>query len=170
MGIKNKMKKSIILALFSLFIMSSSHAAVEVANESKLNEAISKGETDILLTGSFETTKDLNIPSGRTLTLAENVVITVRYKWDSGKGKIDDENTDYITGGGTIITGKKLRIKKTASKTLPTTKPFPSPAQENTYSGATYEVTEIHTEVKGGTIKYTDISQIEGVNASYHLS
>ena len=143
MGVKNKMKKSILSALLVFLAAGSLQAAYEVKNESELNSAISAGQTDILLTGSFETTADITIPAGYTVTLADGVVLTVHY--EEGEKSDDPDIYHYLKGEGTIVTSSRT-VTTVETRSLPTIG-----GSHNPFSGMTYEVTKV--ESTGGSIK-----------------
>ena len=144
------MKKLLLFVWFFIFAVGSLRAAYQVKNEAELNSAISAGQTDILLTGSFTTTGDITIPAGCTVTLGDGVVLTLDYK-KSNKGQV--ETCHILKGSGTIVEGISA-VTTVETRTLPT-----AGGSNNHFSGMTYEVTKV---VKtGGSISKTDASQIE---------
>ena len=129
--------------------------AVNVAKESELGDALSRGDKNITITKSFKTTKDITIPEGCVVTLADKVTLTLGYN-------ISWSGITYykLSGAGTLVIGtKEIVVDKICSlpDILPTT--GDNRLDTSCFQGATYEITRVITT--GGTLSKSKDYQVE---------
>ena len=111
-------------------------SAVDVKNESELVNALSGSDKNITVTASFTTSKDVTIPAGYTVTLADGVTLTLGYKSEW----LGLKKTYYkLSGAGTVVEGSKKIVTK-EKRTLPTIG-----GSNNKFSGMEYDITEVVT-------------------------
>lgn len=146
------MKKSILG--FLIGVMTFAASAVNVASQSGLISALQGSDKNITITKSFKTSKDITIPAGYTVRLADGVVLTLDYKEDSKLlGFIPVPGYSYkLSGDGVIVTGDRKVVTKEV-RTLPTVG-----GTNNRFAGMTYEVTTV--ESTGGSVSYTKADQL----------
>lgn len=127
------MIKKVLFHMVAASLLSAS--AVEVANESALGTALSGADKNITITSSFTTTKNIIIPEGYVVTLANGVKLTI----GSYKGGLFNLTTYYydISGAGVLVT-KNYKVITDSTRTLPTVAD-----SVNRFSGATYYVTKV---------------------------
>ena len=133
--------------------------AVNVTTESALVTALSGADKNVTITKSFTTSKDITVPAGYTVTLADGVVLTLGYSegfWGFGG------YSRILSGDGVIVTAKKT-VYTRATKYLPSITPvFSNPdtlTNASFFNGISYEETYVVTE--GGDIKKTKAEQLQ---------